>query len=109
MTPFVERMTEYAYGVVKDREKRICYLNFVLNVTPDCDCVSWSDLPIVPDLGILASTDPVALDQACLDLVNKTPPLDPKLADAPDTVGELQLTYGEEIGLGTREYTLENV
>ncbi|MCX4310001.1 MAG: DUF362 domain-containing protein [Desulfovibrio sp.] len=117
MTPFVERMTEYAYGVVKDREKRICYLNFVLNVTPDCDCVSWSDLPIVPDLGILASTDPVALDQACLDLVNKTPSLDPKLADAPDkfkarwphTVGELQLTYGEEIGLGTREYTLENV
>lgn len=47
LAPFIERMTEYAYGVVKGRQKRICYINFVLNVTPDCDCVAWSDAPLV--------------------------------------------------------------
>lgn len=117
MIPFVERMTEYAYGVVKDREKNICYINFVLNVTPDCDCVEWSDAPLVADIGILASHDPVALDQACFDLVNKAPSLDPKLADAPDkftarwphTRGDIQLSYGEAIGLGSREYVLKHI
>lgn len=117
MEPFVERMTEYAYGVVAGRERHICYINFVLNVTPDCDCVGWSDMPLVADIGILASHDPVALDQACFDLVNKAPALDPKLADAPDrftarwphTRGEVQLSYGEEIGLGSREYTVERI
>lgn len=117
MVPFVERLTEYAWGVVKGRQKNICYINFVLNVTPDCDCVSWSDFPIVADLGILASSDPVALDQACLDLVNKAPALDPKLADVedkfkarwPHTRGDIMLSYGEEIGMGTREYTLEHI
>lgn len=117
MVPFVERMTEYAYGVVKGRERRICYINFLLNVTPDCDCVSWSDAPLVADIGILASTDPVALDQACFDLVCKSTALDPKFAGVadkftarwPHTRGDIQLSYGEEIGLGSREYTLEHV
>lgn len=117
MQPFVERMTEYAYGVVKGREKHICYMNFVLNVTPDCDCVEWSDAPLVADIGILAGTDPVALDQACFDLVNKAQALDSRLQDAadkftarwPHTRGEVQLSYGEEIGLGSREYTLERI
>lgn len=117
MVPFVERLTEYAYGVVKGREKNICYINFIMNVTPDCDCAQWSDLPLVPNLGILASRDPVALDQACLDLVNKAPSLDPQLegvadkfkARWPHTVGDVQLSYGEEIGLGSREYELIHI
>ncbi len=117
MVPFMERMTEYAYGTVKGREHSICYINFLMNITPDCDCAAWSDAPMVPDLGILASTDPVALDQACLDLVNRAPGLN--LADAaasdkfrarwPHTQGEIQLSYGEELGLGTRSYRLEQV
>lgn len=117
MLPFIERTTEYALGVVQGRQKNICYINFVMSVTPDCDCVGWSDLPLVADLGILASTDPVAIDQASLDLVNKAPALDPKYADVPDkfkarwphTEGERQLSYGEELGLGTREYELKHV
>jgi len=118
MIPFIERLTEYAYGVVKGRQKRICYINFVLNVTPDCDCVAWSDTPLVPDLGILASTDPVALDQACFDLVNKAPGLaagldgsvpDKFTARWPNTRGDIQLSYGEEIGLGSRNYKLEKM
>lgn len=117
IVPFVERMTEYAYGVVKDRQDHICYINFVMNVTPDCDCVEWSDVPLVADIGILASHDPVALDQACFDLVNQAKALDPKFADAadkftarwPHTRGDIQLSYGESIGLGTREYKLEHI
>ncbi|MDR2572905.1 MAG: DUF362 domain-containing protein [Desulfovibrio sp.] len=120
--PFIERMTEYAYGVVKGREKRICYINFALHITPDCDCASWSDMYLTPDIGILASRDPVALDQACFDLVKAAPALNPdkpemrlkmnfdKFAERwPKTHGEIQLSYGEEIGLGSRQYTLVKV
>ncbi|MDR1857451.1 MAG: DUF362 domain-containing protein [Desulfovibrio sp.] len=116
---FVERLTEYAYGAVKGRERHVCYINFVMNVTPDCDCCAWSDTFLVPDQGILASTDPVALDQACLDLVTKAVSLDPKLAGKKNvdkfkaywkkTHGDIQLSYGEEIGLGKRKYTLKTI
>lgn len=117
MVPFMERLTEYAYGAVKGRGKRVCYINFVLNVTPDCDCVGWSDLPLVPDVGLLASTDPVALDQACLDMVNARPgwiPLSTALrtflvARWPHTRGEVQLSYGQSLGLGNREYVLKKI
>ncbi len=118
MTPFIERLTEYAYGVVKNPQKPVSYIHFPLQVPPDCDCVAWSDAPLVPDLGILASTDPVALDQACFDLVNRAPSLEAGLdAAAPDkftarwpnTRGEVQLSYGEEIGLGSRQYKLEKI
>lgn len=118
IVPFMERLTEYAYGAVKGHQKRICYINFVLNITPDCDCAGWSDMPLVPDIGILASMDPVALDQACFDLVNQAPALDPKIAKTkadkftarwPHTRGQVQLSYGEAIGLGSRQYTLEKI
>ncbi|WP_028316277.1 DUF362 domain-containing protein [Desulfatibacillum aliphaticivorans] len=116
---FMERMTEYAYGAVKDKLGKMGFINFVQNVTPDCDCVPWSDSPIVPDVGILASTDPVALDKASLDLVNDQighqhdllkgnhdPGLDKFQGMRSYTKGNVQVSYGEEIGLGTQEYNL---
>lgn len=119
---FTEKMTEYAYAAVADKKDKVGYINFVINVTPDCDCVPWSDAPIVPDIGILASTDPVALDKACLDLVNKASgntnsffhehAHDCKCGDdkfksmRKDTHGDVQISYGEEIGLGNSEYEL---
>ncbi len=117
MIPFIERMVEYAYGVVKGKEDHICYLNFLLNIAPDCDCVGWTDGPMVADIGILASRDPVAIDQASYDLVNSAPALVAELegvtdkfkARWPHTFGERQLTYAEEIGMGTREYKLEKI
>ncbi|MDR2820513.1 MAG: DUF362 domain-containing protein [Desulfovibrio sp.] len=119
MHPFIERMTEHALGTVKGRQRRVCFINFVLGITPDCDCVAWSDMPLAPDIGILASLDPVALDQACFDLVCKAPSFDPALAGKkdfdkfkarwPKTCGEVQLSYGEEIGLGSRQYVLEKI
>ena len=117
---FMERMTEYAYGAVQGKSGRTCYINFVLNVTPDCDCAGWSDAPLVPDLGILASHDPVAIDQACYDLVTQAQSINgcacgheqqgrglDKFAHRWDkTCGTVQLTYGEAIGLGSRKYEL---
>jgi len=118
-TSFMEKMTEYAYGVVKSLEGRIGYINFLTNITPDCDCVPWSDAPIVPDIGFLASTDPVAIDQASYDLVNKQIGLTASLLSKghaageekfdglhPGTKGAIQLEYGEQMGMGSRAYTL---
>ncbi len=119
ITPFMERMTEYAYGVAKSLNGRVGYMNFLTDITPDCDCVPWSDAPIVPDIGFLASTDPVAIDQASFDLVNAQvgvagSMLESNLEAGADkfrglrssTEPTVQLSYGEEIGLGSREYQL---
>ena len=119
---FAERMAEYAYGAVKGKEGRICYLNFLLNVTPQCDCAGWSEPAIVPDLGILASEDPVALDTACFDLVKEAHSLIPLgehgahscgydkfSALHPNTRGWHQVEYAESIGMGSRDYELITV
>lgn len=116
-----EKIAEYTYGVLKDKQGKAAFISFVNNVTPDCDCCGWSDAPIVNDIGILASLDPVALDQACVDLVNRQKGLEnsrlqgfAKIDDKfsvlhPGIDWRLQLTYGEEIGLGTRDYNLITV
>jgi uncharacterized protein len=116
---FIERLTEYGYGMASVHKGRIGYINFLLNITPDCDCVPWSDAPIVPDIGFLASTDPVAIDQASFDLVNKQIGLSESLLSCNCEAGAdkfqglrahvdggIQLRYGEEIGMGSRDYDL---
>jgi uncharacterized Fe-S center protein len=117
--PFNERMAEYALGAVSGKKGRSGFFNFLVNITPDCDCVPWSDAPLVPDIGILASSDPVALDKASFDLVNSQPgfvhshltanhaPGENKFAGTwPRTRGEVQLAYAEAIGLGNTAYEL---
>jgi uncharacterized Fe-S center protein len=117
--PFNERMAEYALGAVIGKPGRVGYFNFLMNITPDCDCVPWSDAPLVPDIGILASSDPVALDKASCDLVsaqsgfrhshlkhNHEPGQDKFTGTWSDTRGETQLNYAESIGLGSTKYTL---
>lgn len=119
---FSERMVEYAYGSLKGKEGRLLFINFLMNITPQCDCAGWSDPVLVPDIGILASTDPVALDTACFDLVRDTPSLraigehechstgyDKFQAEHPNTRGYHQVEYAESIGMGSRQYTLVNV
>lgn len=116
---FMERMTEYAYGAMQNKAGKACFFNFLLDVTPDCDCVPWSDTPMVPNIGILASTDPVAIDKASFDLVNNQASLENSLLELPmaagtdkftaawkHTQGLIQVTYGQEIGLGSAEYEL---
>jgi len=116
---FTEKMTEYALGAVSGKPGRLLFVSIVQKVVPLCDCVPWSDVPVVPDLGFLASTDPVAIDQAAFDLVKAAPvwpgsaldgkagPGDDKFtALHPNTRSELQLSHGELIGLGSRKYEL---
>ncbi len=114
-----EKMVETLYGITRQIKDRVVYFNFLLDVTPDCDCFSWSDTAIVPDIGILGSTDPIAIDQAAMDLVNKAPGIPGSaLASALEPGGDKfralypqvdwsrQLAYGEELGLGSRKYEL---
>ena len=116
---FIEKMAEYAYGAVKNKQNKVCYINFLMNITPDCDCVPWSDAPIVPDIGILASLDPVAIDAASADLINDQCGFENSLLHHNFHKGEdkfkgiyekidgrIQLKYGEEIGLGSMDYEL---
>lgn len=116
---FIERMVEYAYGAVKGKEEKTGYMNFLLRITPDCDCVPWSDTSIVPDIGILASRDPVAIDAASYDLVNAEEGSRSSLLHGNFGKGEdkfkgvwkntdsfRQIRYGEEIGLGHCEYEI---
>jgi len=59
-----EKMAEYALAVVQEKKDKCAFFNLIINVTPDCDCCNFSDVPIVPDIGIVVSKDPVAVDQA---------------------------------------------
>jgi uncharacterized Fe-S center protein len=118
----MRKMAEYAKGAVAGKDGKTLYLNFITQVSPACDCYGHADAPIVNDIGICASTDPVALDQACADLVNQARGnLDTALATGHDPGGdkfrgvhpeidwEVQLEHGEKIGLGTRTYQLVKI
>jgi len=119
---FLERMAEYAAAVLLSRSRPSFHLAFVRQITPGCDCMGYSDAPVCPDIGVLASWDPVALDQACLDLVNAAPPLYPSAlppgvlpgqdkfhALHPNVRGEGLLAYAESLGLGERHYRLREI
>jgi uncharacterized Fe-S center protein len=102
-----KKMAEYALAVLKD--KKSFHISFINNVSPNCDCWSSNDIPISPDIGIVVSTDPVALDQACIDLVIKEVGHDPFTEVHPRTDWSEQLAHAEKIGLGKREYELVKV
>lgn len=119
---FMERMVEYAYGALQGKENRSGFMNFLIRITPDCDCFPFSDAPIVPDIGILASSDPVAIDAASFDLVNQQQGFSDSLLTAhhhrggdkfkgvhAQTDGEGQLRYAEEIGMGSRSYEIVRI
>jgi uncharacterized protein len=99
-----EKIVEYAYGAVKG--KRCGYLSFLTDVSPACDCYPHNDPPVTPDLGVLASNDPVALDQASIDLVNRSAGRDIFRELYPAADWTVQLKYAEAIGLGSRKYEL---
>ena len=116
------RMAEYAKAVVDGRPN--FHISLIVDVSPYCDCHGENDAPILPNVGMLASFDPLALDQACADLCLKQQPLpnsvlsdNMKKADFCDHHDHFEnttvdseykscLEHGEEIGLGSREYEL---
>lgn len=116
---FLEKMMEYSLGVLKNKTDKCFFINFITNIAPNCDCLPYSEAPIVNNIGIVASKDPVAIDQASADLVNqaaglKDSVLTKNMAPGEDKFKGLypyvdwnhQLEYAEQLKLGTREYNL---
>jgi len=116
------RMAEYSLAVTKGRP---CFhISLICDVSPNCDCHSENDIPIIPDVGMLASFDPVALDVACADLSNKMPVIAGSILDDnikeeshhgggdhfcmthPETDWESCIEHAVKIGLGERDYEL---
>ncbi len=116
-----ERIAEYTEAILHG--KPAFHVSFVMNVSPNCDCWPNNDAPVVADIGIFASSDPVALDQACVDAVNAAPAIGgTALTDKnysgkgekfghvhPDTDWAHGLAHAERLGLGTRKYSLVKV
>jgi uncharacterized Fe-S center protein len=114
-----EKICEFCHGILNVAKKPAFFINMINNVTPECDCYNHSDAFIVPDIGILAASDPIAIDQASADLVNQARGLEgsrlqkaiepgtDKFRDLyPKIDWTIQLQYGEKIGLGSRKYRL---
>lgn len=121
-----KKMAEYAQAICYGRPH--FHISLIVDVSPYCDCHGENDAPIVADIGMLASFDPVALDQACVDLVCAAPPmLNSVLGEAhaknaaaceghdhfhntsPDSEWKMCLEHAEKIGLGTRQYELVKI
>jgi len=100
-----EKMSEYASAILKD--KKCAFINFANHITAECDCLAGDDPKIVEDIGILASTDPVALDKATCDLVLQAAGgKDPFLAAHPKADWKVHLEYAQKLGLGSLEHEL---
>ena len=115
------KTAEYALAAVSGMPGKVGYVNFLTDITPDCDCCDWSDTPLVQDIGYLFSADPVAIDQASIDLFNAAPVAHDAALSAhakdgdklkalhPEIDYTLILSHAEEIGLGSRKYELVKV
>ncbi len=117
---FHRGLAESAGAVLSTFKKgRVLYINFLLEIQPECDCMPMADVPVIQDLGILVSDDMVAVDQASLDLLRKSPPLpgsaasDKGIASGEDIMLRLHETDGQkhidaagELGLGSQSYQL---
>ena len=114
------KMAEYALAVVHGRPQ--FHVSLAVDVSPFCDCHAENDVPIVPDVGFFASFDPVAIDRACADAVNRQQPVAGSLLDrahvpgrdyfqavSPETDWTVCLEHAEAIGLGTQRYTLKRL
>jgi uncharacterized Fe-S center protein len=106
---FLKSMAEAAKSVADANKGKILYINVMNNISIDCDCMSNPARPSIADIGILASLDPVALDQACLDLVDKAPNNTALLQRIQDKNGRLTVEHAAKIGLGKRAYNLVNI
>lgn len=111
---FLESMAAAAQAVHEWFGGRVLYINVMNNMSVDCDCDSHPADPMLKDMGILASTDPVALDKACLDLVfnHKAAPGDdnkPLIERINRQHGTYIVDYAEQIGLGSRQYTIVDI
>ena len=107
---FLESMAEAASAVVDHFQDKIVYVNVMANMSVDCDCCAIAEDPCMKDIGILVSTDPVAIDRACVDLVMKSddPGKEHFLERVTSRNGEHTIDAACELGIGVKEYELIN-
>jgi uncharacterized Fe-S center protein len=119
---FLMAMGDACKTITDYYKENIVYINAMVNMSVDCDCCAKAKDPCMQDIGILASTDPVALDQACADAVNALPANNGSILDEreckchdhftnihPTTDWKSQISHAEKLGLGTKEYNLIEV
>ena len=106
---FLESMAEAAKSVCDYLGDQVVFINVMNRISIDCDCDGYPEEPDIHDIGILASTDPVALDQACLDLVRNAEGNEKLLWRIEDRQGLHTLEHADEIGFGSRSYTLVDI
>lgn len=108
---FLESMADAASSVVKHFKGNIAFINVMCNLSVDCDCCAVAEDPCMKDIGILASLDPIAIDQACIDLVynSKDPGRDHFVERVERQHGIHTIEAAAELGFGTREYELIDI
>jgi hypothetical protein len=115
-----EKIVEHCAGALAEKDGKVIYLSFVTNVSPDCDCWDFSDASVVADVGVLASSDLVAIDQAAYDMVVGAKGLpgsrgegmaegSDKFREITGIDGTIAIRYAEQMGLGTRGYELKTL
>ena len=108
---FLESMAEAAKTIVDYEKGNMVFINVMANMSVDCDCCAKAEDPCMKDIGILASTDPVAIDQACIDLVynSNDPGKDHLIERIESRNGIHTIEYAENIRVGTRKYELVKI
>jgi uncharacterized Fe-S center protein len=118
---FLERMVDYTAAALSGKRDKCLFINFLTQISPACDCHPWADAPIVGDIGIMAAKDPVALDRASVDamqkqaasphscLAGKADTSDKIRAVYPHIGWEYQFEHAEKIGLGSQKYVIETI
>lgn len=96
-----EKMVEHTLGVLKD--KKAAHITFLTHITQECDCLAKDEEPLCEDIGILASSDVVAIDKAALDMVEN------KLGKRISSLPEKQISYAEKLGMGNLNYEIERI
>ncbi len=105
---FLESMADSAESIMNYFKGNIAFINIMCNMSVDCDCCAIAEDPCMKDIGILASTDPIAIDQACIDLVSKSndPGKEHFLERVNSRHGIHTIEAAEKLGFGSREYEL---
>jgi len=107
---FMQRsMAEHAYGVVKEKPGKCFYINVMVDMTKDCDCFNVSQPKLIPDIGLLASSDPVAVDKATLDITARVHGKTLAEISYAQHDAMIQIAHAAKIGMGSLEYELVQV
>jgi uncharacterized Fe-S center protein len=117
---FLERIVEHAAGVLRGKDDKVAYLNFMTNISPDCDCWVFSDAAVVPDIGVLVGRDIVAIDQASIDYVTaalgNAGSRGEGLVAGVDKFHAIHgvdaahaMRYAQALGLGSLSYTIQEI